>query len=77
MTKRELSRREKLMRKAIRLAGGQAALGRGMGKSQQYVWTLLKNPHRVSAEDAVGIERATDGKVTRLDLRPDLFGETA
>jgi DNA-binding transcriptional regulator YdaS (Cro superfamily) len=58
---------------AIRIAGSQMALARAVGVSQAAVskWAL---GGRVSAENALGIERATSGQVSAADLRPDIFG---
>lgn len=64
--------------KAISCCGNsQTELARRMGGStrQGHVYQWLNGLKAVSAESAVLIEKATDGEVTRLDLRPDLFGE--
>lgn len=45
--------------KAIRIAGSEAALAKAIGRSQASVWEWSKVTGRVSAEDAVAIERAT------------------
>lgn len=58
---------------AIDLVGGQSELGRRVGVSQQAVWSWLNRTHRVPAEMVLKIERATDGKVSRHKLRPDLY----
>jgi len=57
---------------AIRIAGSQTALARAVGVSQAAVskWAL---GGRISAENALGIERATSGQVSAADLRPDIF----
>lgn len=44
---------------AIKAAGSQAALARAIGRKQPSVWAWLNESGRVSAEDAVAIERAT------------------
>lgn len=36
---------------------------------------LHDNASRITGERALEIEQATDGAVTRAELRPDLFGE--
>lgn len=62
------------IQKAIEITGSQVALAERAGCSQAAIWKLLHGrSKKVSAELAVAIERATDGKVTRHDLRPDLF----
>lgn len=59
--------------RAIEICGGQVPLAVRAGVRQQTISKLLNRQHAVSAEVAVKIERATEGKVTRIDLRPDLF----
>jgi DNA-binding transcriptional regulator YdaS (Cro superfamily) len=60
--------------RAITEAGGQTALARKIGKQQGHVGNWLARG-KVPAEVCVDIERATDGKVTRYELRPDVFGD--
>lgn len=62
-----------LIEQAILLAGSQKKLAEAIGLSQQGVSYLLNNATQVTAEAAVAIERATNGAITRRDLRPDLF----
>jgi DNA-binding transcriptional regulator YdaS (Cro superfamily) len=67
------------LRKAVEILGGQTALGAAIGTKQQNIWKWLNEPHlKVPAEFCLPIEDATEGKVTRSDLRPDLWrpGET-
>lgn len=42
--------------------------------SQGLVWQWESGRQRVTAERAIEIETATNGAVTRHDLRPDIFG---
>lgn len=65
------------IQRAVDLAGSQRALAEKAGLSQQAISWLLNEAPQVTAEVAIKIERATDGKVSRIDLRPDLFGEAA
>jgi DNA-binding transcriptional regulator YdaS (Cro superfamily) len=51
-----------------------AALARTLGVSPGAVWKW-RNFDRIPAERVIAIERATNGLVTRAELRPDLFGE--
>lgn len=60
--------------RAVEIKGSQAKLAADMGCSQQYISWLLKEADQISAEQSIACERATDGQVTRWDLRPDLFG---
>lgn len=63
-----------LIRRALKLYGGsQTKLAEAMGCTQQQVWFLLERSKGVSAEMALAIDRATGGKVSREELRPDLF----
>lgn len=56
---------------AVKLHGSQAKLAAAMGCTQQQISYLLK-AKSISAEMAIALDRATEGKVSRFDLRPDL-----
>jgi len=58
---------------AIGIAGGQTALGRLIGKDQKSIWAWLNTTKQVPAEFAIPIEKAVEGKVTRHELRPDIY----
>ncbi|MGE0232695.1 MAG: transcriptional regulator [Flavobacteriaceae bacterium] len=60
--------------RAIRARGSQAKLAQAAGCSQQYISWLLNEAGQISAEKAIAFERATEGTVSRHDLRPDIFG---
>lgn len=60
-----------LLNDAIVLLGSQARLAEACGVTQASVWQA-KEAGRVSAELALLIERATGGKITARQLRPDL-----
>jgi DNA-binding transcriptional regulator YdaS (Cro superfamily) len=65
------------LQRAVDIVGGQTALAAALGEpiKQGHVWYWLeKKGGEVPAEHCAAIERATDGKVTRHDLRPDVFG---
>lgn len=64
--------------RAIEACGSQAELARRIGLAQQYVnnWKT-RSSGRVPGEHCIKIEQATEGKVTRYDLRPDVFGVPA
>ena len=55
---------------AIKLAGGQAELGRRLGVSPAAInqWSAGRRP--IPAGRCVAIEKVTDGVVRRWDLRP-------
>jgi DNA-binding transcriptional regulator YdaS (Cro superfamily) len=61
------------IRRAIDLAGSQRALAEQVGLSQQGISYLLNDAPQVSAEIAIAIHRATDGRVSKEKLRPDIF----
>jgi DNA-binding transcriptional regulator YdaS (Cro superfamily) len=52
--------------------GGRAALARALGLTPTAVekWSRLS---RIPAERVLDIERVTQGRVSRYDLRPDLY----
>lgn len=58
-----------MLEQAIEAAGGAAELGRYLGITSQAIsqWT------RVPADRVIQVERATGGRFTRYDLRPDLY----
>lgn len=66
-----------LIQKAIDIAGSQKALAEALNLSQQGVSWLLNDAPTVKAEYAVAIDALTQGQVSKHDLRPDLFGDTA
>jgi DNA-binding transcriptional regulator YdaS (Cro superfamily) len=67
--------------RAVEICGGQTALAKKIGKRQSYVSMALhrmgKGRQKVAAEICALIEEATDGAVTRHDLRPDLWPQRA
>ncbi len=67
--------RETPLQRAVRIAGGQSQLARRIGGKvrQGYVWKWLRRG-RPPAERVLAIERATEGQVTRYELRPDIYG---
>jgi DNA-binding transcriptional regulator YdaS (Cro superfamily) len=66
-----------LIQRAIKAVGSQKKLADAIGLSQQGVSYLLHTAPRIRAEVAIAIERATGGKITRKQLRPDIFGDAA
>lgn len=63
-----------LINRAVTHCGSQAKLATKAGCSQQQIAYLLKAKN-ISAEMAMALDTATDGVVSRHDLRPDIFGE--
>jgi DNA-binding transcriptional regulator YdaS (Cro superfamily) len=62
----------KALKRAIEVAGSQSELGRRLGVRQQSVYEWLR-AGRVPAARVLDVERAVDGKVTRYELRPDIY----
>lgn len=58
---------------AVDLVGGQAKLARILGVTQPNVWHWLHKAERVPGEYVLKIEEATGGRISRHDLRPDLY----
>lgn len=65
--------RKKALQKAIDLAGSQSELARLLRVRQSTVWTWLNVTKDVPAEVCAKVEFVTGGRVTRGDLRPDLW----
>lgn len=59
------------IQRAIEKLGSGSSLATAIGRSPQFVSQLFKGDRPVPVELCVSIERATDGAVTRRDLRPD------
>jgi DNA-binding transcriptional regulator YdaS (Cro superfamily) len=59
--------------RAIKAVGGQVALAAKIGRGQSTI-SLWRRRKKVPAEHCPLIEEATDGAVTRHELRPDVFG---
>lgn len=66
------------IQRAAFLLGGQSALARAIGNTPdlqvtpQAVQAWCRSG-RVPAERVLAVERATNGRVTRFELRPDLY----
>lgn len=62
----------RLLEAAITIAGSEAKLGALAGYSQNAIWYAKRNG-RVSAELASAVDRATNGAISKNQLRPDIF----
>jgi DNA-binding transcriptional regulator YdaS (Cro superfamily) len=60
---------DEALTRAIRAVGGRAKLASSLGISREAVWQW----RRVPAERVLQVEMATDGQVTRHELRPDIY----
>lgn len=58
---------------AVTILGSQQATAEAIGIKQQSVSDVIRGGRRAPAEWVLPIERATRGKVTRHELRPDLY----
>lgn len=61
------------LKRAVQKFGSHTAAAKAIGVSQQAVTRKLKFGGDVPAKWCVPIERATQGEITRHDLRPDLY----
>lgn len=67
------------VRRAVALKGSQAELAAEMARcgakdiSQSKISWLLVKGDALSAEDALAIDRATQGEVSASEMRPDLW----
>lgn len=51
----------------------QAELARRVGVTPGMVWQWLAEYRGIAAEQVLKIEEATEGQVSRFDLRPDIY----
>jgi len=58
------------LKRAVDVAGSQKALAEQIGVQPQLIWAWI-NRGNVPVERCTAIEQATNGQVTRKDLRPD------
>lgn len=63
-----------VIQEACKVVGSQAALAELLDVSENAVSKWVSGRMRITAERAVQIEQATDGQVTRYEIRPDVFG---
>jgi DNA-binding transcriptional regulator YdaS (Cro superfamily) len=67
------------LKKAVDLCDGQSELARRLSEltgqkiTQQRIWNIIHRSKKVPAEFVIPIERATGGKVTRYQLRDDIW----
>ncbi len=57
---------------AIDIVGSQQKLAEACQVRQPSVWAWLHGKKKVSAENAIRIERATNGQIPAYEIRPDL-----
>lgn len=56
---------------------GKSQLAKRLKTSKVYLYQLAYGRRRPDWKYAIRIETATDGRVTRYELRPDIFGKAA
>lgn len=63
------------LQKTVELAGGQSELARRIGGrvKQQHVHYWLTVMEKISHEHVLAAEAAVGGRVSRHDLRPDMY----
>lgn len=61
--------------RAVELAGGQTSLATLIGVTPSFVSQWVTGARPIPATRCIAIEAATTGRVTREELRPDVFGE--
>ncbi|WP_342640919.1 helix-turn-helix domain-containing protein [Rhodoligotrophos ferricapiens] len=62
------------LHRAVELVGGQSRLAELIGTTQSHVWYWLTRAKRgVPGEFVLRIEEVTGGRVSRHDLRPDIY----
>jgi DNA-binding transcriptional regulator YdaS (Cro superfamily) len=54
--------------------GRRASLAAAVCKSPDYLWQIGAGKRRASTDLAQAIHDATDGRVSRAELRPDVWG---
>lgn len=59
--------------RATEIVGGQAELARISGLKQPSISRQMSRGKKVPAEWCLPIEQATGGKISRHDLRPDIY----
>tara|TARA_Y100000310_G_scaffold6349_1_gene7165 strand:+ start:384 stop:593 length:210 start_codon:yes stop_codon:yes gene_type:complete len=62
---------EKIINKAVEIAGSQSSLARQIGVSQPRVWNWIHNVSAIPAEYVLPIEKVTG--ISRYELRPDIY----
>ena len=61
------------LKTAIEIIGSQGKLAAALGYSQPSVSDWVNRSGRAPAEAVLDIERLTDGRVSRHQLRPDIY----
>lgn len=62
------------LERAADLLGSQKSLAESIGVSAVFVSQMISGVKQIPPRLCLPIEEATEGAVTRYDLRPDIFG---
>jgi DNA-binding transcriptional regulator YdaS (Cro superfamily) len=65
------------IKEAVRLAGGPTALAKKINVKTPTVCQWLSKKRPVPSGRCLAIEQAVDGRVTRYELCPEVFGQPA
>ena len=63
----------KIIEKIISTYDSQAEFCRAIGMKPQFLTSILKGERKITPRYALAIEAATNKKVTRQQLRPDIY----
>lgn len=66
-------RDEKALNKAVKIIGSKYKLAKALGLNPSNVYQWPTRHKRIPAKHVIKIEKLTGGKVTRHELRPDLY----
>lgn len=61
------------LRMAVSLIGSQASLAKQLGVQRSTVNSWIHGRNKIPPEAAIKIEKLTNSKVKKKELRPDLF----
>lgn len=70
---KKLPKKNSTLRIAIELIGSQKEVAKLCGIKQSSVSNWLRRSKKIPSRHVLTIERATEGKVKRWQLRPDLY----
>lgn len=59
--------------RCVQILGSKSAVARAVGIKPQSAIEIINNGGRVPAEWCIPLERATEGQVSRNELRPDIY----
>jgi len=63
----------KHIKETIRIVGGQTKLADALHVTQPFISLVLNEVKQVPAAFCMKIQHITEGEITAIDLRPDIF----